>query len=98
MPMIYLTCRRLQEISRSPLPPLAPNEGMSCCKSGHVSKGLSMSLSLYAMPTICDHLIGQPISACVNQFSHLLGLELADSSSTELSMLVDMLTGSKYYW
>ena len=66
---------------------------------GMCLKGPSfMSLSLYVIPTICEPLVGQPITACVNQYPHLLGLELADSLSPESSMPVDLLIGSDYYW
>ena len=57
-----------------------------------------MSLTLYVMPIICEPLVGQPISSCVNQEPHLRGLELADFSSTESSMPVDVLIGADYYW
>ena len=57
-----------------------------------------MLLSVYVVPTICEPLVRQSVSACANQFPHLLGLELADVQSTGLSMSVDMLVGSDYYW
>lgn len=57
-----------------------------------------MSLSVYVMPAICEPLARQPVSACVRQYPHLQGLELADSSSTGSSMAVDVLIGSDYYW
>lgn len=58
----------------------------------------TMKLSLYVILTICEPLIGQPIAACVKQYPHLMGLELADLSSPELSKPVDMLIGSDHYW
>ena len=58
----------------------------------------SMMLSVYVVPTICEPLVSQPIAACVKQHPHLLGLELADCSSTDSSMPIDMLIGSDYYW
>ena len=58
----------------------------------------SMSLSLYVMPTICEPLVGQPISMCINQHPHLSALELADFSDSALNMPVNMLIGSDYYW
>ena len=58
----------------------------------------SMSLSVYVMPAICEPLVRQPVSACLKQYPHLLGLELADSLSMELSMPVDVLIGTNYYW
>lgn len=50
------------------------------------------------MPIICEPLVAQPIPACVNQQPHLLGLELADFSSSGVSMPVDILIGADYYW
>ena len=58
----------------------------------------SMTLSLYVMPTICEPLVGQPIAACIEQHPHLAGLDLADFSSSELSLPIDVLIGSDYYW
>ena len=58
----------------------------------------SMMLSVYVVPTICEPLASQPVAACVKQYPHLRGLELADCSSTDPSMPIDMLIGSDYYW
>ena len=57
-----------------------------------------MSLFLHVIPTICEPLVGKPISMYVRQHPHLLGLELADFSSTALNMPIDILIGSDYYW
>ena len=57
-----------------------------------------MSLSLYVMPTICEPLVGQSIAASIEEHPHLLGLELADFSSSESSLPVDLLIGADYYW
>ena len=57
-----------------------------------------MQLSLYVVPMICEPLVGQPITACVETHRHLASLELADCSDGELSMEVDILIGSDYYW
>ena len=73
---------------------VCPVVNVGLCLRGYPS----MSLSLYVMPTICEPLAGQPISTCVSWYPHLLGLDLADSSSTESSMPVDVLIGSDYYW
>ena len=40
-------------------------------------------------------LVCQPMSACIK---HLPGLELADFSSSESSLPIDVLIGSDYYW
>ncbi len=58
----------------------------------------SMPLSLYAVPTISEPLVGHPITACVGNHPHLLGLKLADFSDAESSLPVDLLIGSDYYW
>ena len=59
-----------------------------------------MSLSLYVVPTICQPLVCQPISACVQQSEAFSGLDLADQSDGETGLQVDicMLIGSDYYW
>lgn len=57
-----------------------------------------MSLFLHVIPTICEPLVGKPVSMYVRQHSHLLGLELADFSDTALNMPIDMLIGSDHYW
>ena len=73
------------------------HKGMSYCRM--CPRGYpSMSPSLYAMPIICEPLVGQSISMCVRQHPHLLGLELADSPDTASNTPIDMLIGSDYYW
>lgn len=63
---------------------------------GMCTKGYpTMSLSLYAVPTICEPLSCQPISASVEENDHLLGLDLADSSDGNTQY---MLIGCDYYW
>ena len=57
-----------------------------------------MTLSLFVIPMICEPLIGQPISVCVNQIPHLTGLELADWAGQGSKLEVDVLIGSDYYW
>ena len=73
---------------------VCPIVNVGICLGGYPS----MSLSLYVMPTICEPLVGQPIAACIGQHPHLLGLGLADFSSSESSLPVDVLIGSDYYW
>lgn len=75
-------------------PKVCPVVSVDMCLKGQDS----MSLSLYVMPTICEPLVGQPVSAYIKQQPHLQGLELADSSNTKASMQVDILIGSDYYW
>ena len=57
-----------------------------------------MLLSLYVVPTICEPLVSQPITACVQQSKAFSGLDLADHSDGNGSLQVDMLIGSDYYW
>ena len=57
-----------------------------------------MKLSLYVVPTICDPLVEQPISDCVQSYPHLLGLTMADSSDLNSGLPVDLLVGADYYW
>ena len=73
---------------------VCPIVSVSVCLRGYPS----MPLTLYVMPTICEPLVGQPISVCVKQYPHLMGLELADSVESGSSMPVDVLIGSDYYW
>ena len=59
----------------------------------------SMSLTLVVMPTICEPLVGQPISAPAGKYPHLSGPEFkADSSSNSSTLPIDALIGSDYYW
>ena len=58
----------------------------------------AMSLTLYVVPTICEPLVSQPITACIELNPRLMGLDLADFSDATSSLHVDLLTGSDYYW
>ena len=42
--------------------------------------GDSQQLTLLAVPMICEPLASQPIAFCQNNYEHLSGLDLADSS------------------
>lgn len=57
----------------------------------------SMPLSLYVVPTIYEPLTGQPVAACIEHHPHVMGLELADRSTPDSTMPVDVLIGSNYY-
>ena len=62
-------------------------------------KGFSpLCLSLYVTPMICEPLVSQPIASCLTDSQHLASLDLADYSSGEASLEVDMLIGSDFYW
>ena len=56
--------------------------------------GTTKQLTLFAVPTICEPVACQPVSFCQSDFSHLTGIELADSSNSCESMKVDLLIGS----
>ncbi len=57
-----------------------------------------MELVLFTVSHICDPLMVQPVSLCVEVLDHLSSLDLADSSSDEDPLEVDVLIGSDYYW
>ena len=58
----------------------------------------TVSLSLHVVPTICEPLSCQPITASVEAIGHLMGLDLADSTDGSSHLPVDILVGSDYYW
>ena len=60
--------------------------------------GTSMQVSLFVIPVICEPLVGQPISSSVDADHHLAALDLADFSTGDLPMNVDVLIGCDYYW
>ena len=45
---------------------------------------LSMSLSLYVVPTISEPLVSQPITVCIEQNQQFIGLDLADYTQMEI--------------
>lgn len=66
---------------------------------GLASKDGSMKrLKLFAVPMICEPIICQPISFCQSDFSHLAGIDLADTSDGQGSLKVDILIGADQYW
>ena len=73
---------------------------MPNCECWYVHEGVSIHVALIVRGT--NYLrafgAGQTIAVCVEQYPHLTGLELADSSSGGPSMSVDILIGSDYYW
>jgi hypothetical protein len=68
-----------------------------------VSVGIRMkgypnaSLSLHVVPTICEPLSRQPISASVETHSHLARLDLADRADGDVRLPVDVLIGCDHY-
>ena len=57
-----------------------------------------ISLSLYVVPTICEPLSCQPITASVEANEHLMSLDLADSAEGDARLPIDVLIGCDYYW
>ena len=60
--------------------------------------GSLLELSLLVMPIICEPLTGQPIASSVDMYPHLATLNLADDSTGDSTMEIDILIGSDYYW
>ena len=60
--------------------------------------GPDKEFKLFAVPLICEPVAAQPISLCIEKYSHLSRLDLADSSDGTTPMNVDMLIGADYYW
>ena len=63
-----------------------------------LSDGLHKELKLIAVPSICEPLAAQPITLCLEKYSHLKQLNLADSSTGDETLHVDVLIGADYYW
>ena len=57
-----------------------------------------MLLILYVMPTICETLVGQPISSCASEYSHLSGVESTDSMSNSSNLPIDAKIIFDHYW
>ena len=60
--------------------------------------GSTRQLTLYAVPNICEPLTCQPIAFCRDNFEHLSGLPLADTTDSHDRLQIDILLGSDYYW
>ena len=61
--------------------------------------GLNLYLNAYVVPIICSPLCHQRIEFAKTSYGHLSNLlELADSSSGDAEMPIDILTGSDFYW
>lgn len=60
--------------------------------------GATLQMSLLVVPMICEPLIKQPISDCTEAYHHLASLDLADFSSGDSTMEVDVLVVCDYYW
>ena len=60
--------------------------------------GDDVQLSAFVIPLICDPLQSQSIVHASVTHAHLRGLKLADYSTVEDDILVDILVGSDQYW
>ena len=56
------------------------------------------ALSLHVVPTICEPLSCQPITASAVAYKNLLELDLADSAELDSRLPVDILIGCDHYW
>ena len=60
-----------------------------------VNNGSGLELTMFSVPHICEPLT---ISLCATTCEHLSQLELADSCHDNLTLDMDVLIGSDYYW
>ena len=60
--------------------------------------GSNVVLTLLAVPTICEPLVGQPLTFATNHYSYLSGLDMADSSDQNDHLEVGILIGADNYW
>ena len=64
----------------------------------HSREHSTILLTLHVVPTICEPLSYQPVTASVEVNSHLVGLDLADFSESSSCLPVDLLVGCDHYW
>ena len=57
-----------------------------------------MVLSLHVVPTICEPLSYQPVTASIKTHDQLMSLDLADSAEVNARLPVDVLIGCDHYW
>ena len=64
------------------------------------TKGNDIMMQAYSVPTICSPISNQSIKVALEEYPHLCGLNLADSStlSGDNDVEVDILIGADYYW
>eukprot|EP00731_Ephydatia_muelleri_P005954 Em0003g202a len=60
--------------------------------------GSNVVLTLLAVSTICEPLVGQPLTFATNHYSYLSGLDMADSSDQNDHLEVGILIGADNYW
>ena len=71
----------------------------SVVRLGLTSKDkVTIPLTLFAVPLICEPVTSRPISFCQNDFDHLVGIDLAESPDSCANLEIDVLIGSDQYW
>ena len=59
---------------------------------------LNLTVTAVVVPHICDPVHAQPITTSKNIYTHLVGLDMADSSPESGVLDIDFLIGSDQYW
>ena len=67
------------------------------CLKG-LTDNLSMYVTCYTVPTICAPLDHQPVEFAATGYPDLNGLHLADSSSRDEGVVIEMLIGADFFW
>ena len=71
------------------------------CKSVNLTvwnkSGVDQKLDVFVVPHICNPITSQMNSSCSERYTHLAGLDLADSPPNE-TLELNMLIGSHFYW
>ena len=73
---------------------VCPIVSVGICLKGYPTA----SLTLHVVPTICEPLSCQSITASVEANDQLMGLDLADSDDGSSRILVDVLISCDHYW
>ena len=60
--------------------------------------GMELYINAYSVPTICPAISNQSVKIAIEKYSHLKGLELADTPTHTGDVEVDLLIGADYYW
>ena len=73
---------------------VCPVVSIGVCLRGYPS----MALSLHVVPTICEPLLCQPVTASIESHAQVISLYLADSADVDSRLPVDVLIGCDHYW
>ena len=60
--------------------------------------GLNVYIDAYVVPLICSPVSNQCIEFARNNYPHLIDLPLADNSTGETSLEIELLIGADYYY